>query len=189
VSDASSPHPPSAISRARLEVLFDGIFAIAMTLLVLELKVPDLADRHSVQELATALRHDGPTFGSYLLSFWMLGMLWYRHNQMYRHIERISRRMLVLQLFQLALAAFFPFCAGLEGRYPMNPLALVVYSGCITLYGWTSLLYWTVAWRVGAIRPELGRAEYLALRQRNIRGVIVLTGICGYSLYMMASRA
>jgi len=179
---SSTSHPRPAISRARLEVLFDGIFAIAMTLLVLELKVPDLADRRSVRELGQALLHDGPTFLSYLLSFWMLGMLWYRHNQMYRQIERISRRMLVLQLSQLALAAFFPFCAALEGRYPMNPLALTIYSGCILLYSWTSMLYWHVAWTVGAVRPELDRTEYLAARRRILRGSLMLTLIFGYAL-------
>lgn len=55
-------------------MLFDGVFAIAMTILVLELKVPELVAQRSVQELAKGLAHQGSTFVSYLLSFFVLGM-------------------------------------------------------------------------------------------------------------------
>lgn|SRR5512140_300348 len=179
-------HP--AISRARLEVLFDGIFAIAMTILVLELKVPDLADRHSVDELGRYLAQDAPTFISYLLSFTLLGVLWYRHNQIYRYVERVSRRMLALQLLQLATAAFIPFCAALMGRYPTNPLSTVVYSGCIMIYQWTSAAYWIVAGRVGALRPDVDRSEYRAQRRRNLRAVLAVTAIFLYSLFVVITR-
>src|SRR5438094_5500342 len=75
----------SVISKSRLEMLFDGVFAIAMTILVLELKVPELVNIRSVDELRRALVHQAPTFFSYLLSFSVLGMFWYRHNNLYRH--------------------------------------------------------------------------------------------------------
>ena len=60
------------ISRSRLEFLVDGVFAIALTILVLELKVPELADRRSVPELGQALAHEAPTFLSYLGGFVLL---------------------------------------------------------------------------------------------------------------------
>jgi uncharacterized membrane protein len=166
-------HP---ISRARLEMLFDGIFAIAMTILVLELKVPEeLADRRSVAELAHALAHSAATFGSYLLSFAMLGMLWYRHNVFYRHLRHVTRGMLVLHFVQLAMAAFFPFCAAMLGRYPANSLPLVFYAGCIMLYVWAMLATWLLAHRVGAINPQLDAAGYAAIRTRIVRSCIIIT--------------
>src|SRR5947209_4051234 len=122
---ADSPH--SVISKSRLEFLFDGIFAIAMTILVLELKVPELTERNSVGELARTLSHHVAIFGSYLLSFAVLGMFWYRHNQFYRHLKYITKGGLALHLLQLAMAAFFPFCAALLGRYPTNALSQVFY--------------------------------------------------------------
>jgi uncharacterized membrane protein len=185
MSEHSSTSAESAISRSRLEVLFDGIFAIAMTLLVLELKVPELADGHSRSELSRALAHDGPTFLSYLLSFWLLGVLWYRHNQLYRHIERVSRRMLALQLLQLATAAFIPFCAALVGRYPGNPLSLVVYSGCIMVCQWASAAYWLVATRTGAVKAHLDPSEYRAQGRRNLRSSLAVTAIFIYGLVVM----
>jgi uncharacterized membrane protein len=131
MSDATHDVQRMLVSKDRLEFVVDGIFAIAMTLLVLDLKVPELADRHSTSELAHGLLHLASGFVSYLLSFFMLGMFWTTHNVWYRHLERITRGVLALQLFQMAVAAFFPFCAALFGRYPTNALAVVVYLGCV----------------------------------------------------------
>ncbi|MCX6641440.1 MAG: TMEM175 family protein [bacterium] len=124
----------TAISKTRLEILFDGIFAIAMTILVLELKAPELSDRHSIPEMALALWLQRATFFSYLLSFTILGIMWYRHNHLFRHFHRITGGMFALHILMLASAAFFPFCATLMGRYPTNPLTMTIYTGCILIY-------------------------------------------------------
>jgi uncharacterized membrane protein len=178
-------HAPNAahsvISKGRLEMLFDGIFAIAMTILVLELKVPELADRHSVGELARTLRHDVATFGSYLLSFGVLGMFWYRHNQFYRHLKFITKGGLALHLLQLAMAAFFPFCAALLGRYPTNPLAQVFYIGCVMVYQWGAALQWRVAGKMGALPTELSPGD-ARRRRRDLVGSLLATGL--FVLYL-----
>ncbi|MGD1048840.1 MAG: TMEM175 family protein [Candidatus Krumholzibacteriaceae bacterium] len=164
-----------AISRGRLEILYDGIFAIAMTILVLELRVPELVDRHSVAELASALAHNGYTFGSYLLSFLMLGMFWYRHNLQYRHVRVVTAGMLALYLVQLAAAAFFPFCAALFGRYPTNGLSVVVYAGCVMVYFWASLATWVIARRSGALVSDLTAADYRRSRNRLLRACVIIS--------------
>jgi uncharacterized membrane protein len=167
----------AAVSRARLEFLFDGIFAIAMTILVLELRVPELADRHSVAELARALAHHGATFFSYLLSFAMLGILWHSHNRQYRHVQHVTTGMFALHLVQLAMAAFFPFCAALLGRYPTNLGAQVAYVGCVTVYQWGSLLGWLAARRAGALAPHLTEADYRRYRKGNLVGCAICTAV------------
>jgi uncharacterized membrane protein len=174
---------PSAISKGRLEFLYDGIFAIAMTILVLELKVPELTDHHSISELGHALAHHAPTFGSYLLSFLMLGIFWSRHNHDYRHFHRITNVMLVMTLVQLATAAFFPFCAALLGRYPQNRLTFVVYVGCVLVLMWSRLATWVVAKRSGAIAADFPLDDYLRTRNRILRGCLVLLGIFGLALF------
>ena len=166
-----------AISRSRLEFLFDGVFAIAMTILVLELKVPELVDRHSIQELARALANHTPTFVSYLLSFGMLGLLWYRHNLQYHHFRVITRSMLVLHFVQLAAAAFFPFCAALLGRYPTNGLAQLVYMSCILVYAWASLANWVIAKRSGSLGSETGAEDFLRSRNKLFRGCLGLSTV------------
>jgi uncharacterized membrane protein len=163
------------IEKNRLEFLFDGIFAIAMTILVLELKVPDLTDRHSVSELFHGLLEHGSTFVSYILSFVMLGMMWFTHNEQFQHVRKVSRSMLVLQLSQLAIAAFFPFCASLLGKYPTNNLSIVIYTGCIVCYMWGAAIHWIVAHRAGAFERELTREKYLMVRKRNLRSAFVIS--------------
>jgi len=175
----ASPH--SVISKTRLEMLFDGIFAIAMTILVLELKVPELADRHSVGELAHTLRHDAATFVSYLLSFGVLGIFWYRHNQFYRHLRYITPGGLALHLVQLAMAAFFPFCAALLGRYATNPLSLVVYTGCILIYQGAVIVQWRLAGKTGALPAELSTVD-AKRRRKELVGFFAITAL--FVLYL-----
>jgi uncharacterized protein (TIGR02246 family) len=150
-------------------MLVDGVFAIAMTILVLELKVPELTDSRSVSDLARALAHQVPTFLSYLLSFFVLGMFWYRHTQQYRHYRVITGRMLALHFVALAAAASFPFCAALMGRYAINPLTSVIYLACIVVYTWTTATTWIVAKRSGSMSADLTDAHYLKARKRSIR--------------------
>jgi len=178
----ATSRPSSPISKTRLEFLFDGIFAIAMTILVLEIKVPELSDRHSVAELGQALKHHASVFISYLLSFFMLGMLWYHHNQHFRHLERITKGILFLHLVQLASAAFFPFCAALIGRYATNPLSMVVYIGCIITYRWASTAQWMLAKKSASLSRDLTQAEYRHFRKRNWIVSTLMTGM--FLLYL-----
>jgi len=178
----------SVISRSRLEFLFDGVFAIAMSILVLELKVPDLVDRHSIDELARALAHDTSTFISYLISFAVLGLFWYRHNHQYHHFRVITRRMLGLHFVQLAAAAFFPFCAALFGRYPFNALSGVVYVACILVYAWASLANWIVAKREGSLGPEITPEDFLRSRNRWLRSCLVMSSLFAFYLFKVLTR-
>ena len=171
-----------SISRSRLECLFDGIFAIAMTILVLDLKVPELNHPKSGAELGQALLHFAPVYGSYILSFVILGMFWYRHNQQYHHFQVITGQMLFFQMIQLAQAASFPYCASLLGRYPGNPMANVLYIGCVFIYFGAMLGNWLTAKRCGALKPEVSTADYLRIRKRLLRNSVIISCMFGYVL-------
>ena len=185
MKDEHTPVP--VISKSRLEFLFDGVFAIAMTILVLELKVPELADQRSIGELARALVHEASTFVSYLISLVVLGVFWYRHNQQYHNYHVISRGMLVLHFVQLAAAAFFPFCAAIFGRYPTNALSQVVYLGCILVYAWASFANWVVAKRSGSIAAELTEAAYRRSRTRLLRWCLLVSAL--FAVYLIRTLA
>lgn len=152
--------PSAPIGKHRLECLFDGIYAIAMTLLVLDLKVPDLADPHSSAQLGAALLGNYATLGSYLFSFFILGNFWYKHNQYFHHFQFITRRMVNLQFILLATAGFFPFCSALTGRYGQNSLSWAIYFGCILVHATAGLLSWQTAWKAEAMTPETTVEEY-----------------------------
>ena len=179
----SPAHALPAISRTRLECLFDGIFAIAMTLLVLDLKVPDLKDPHSSAELARELSKYTATYGSYALSFIVLGGMWYRHNHHCHHFKIITRFMLYCHLVQLAMAALFPFCAALVGRYPSNSMANSVYVGCIFFYLWASLVNWLAAGHAGALTPETTPLDFRRGRNRLLRSCLVVSVIFGFVVF------
>ena len=156
------------ISKTRLEFLYDGIFAIAMTILVLELKVPELVERHSAAELLQNLVHHAAAFGSWLLSIVVLGVFWFRHQHLYRCLHRITRASLAIHLWLMATAAFFPFCAALIGHYPRNRVALLAYMGCAWLHVAALTTLWIVAQRQGTLDPELDPAEVTRVRNRQL---------------------
>jgi uncharacterized membrane protein len=163
---AKDDHVHGVVNKHRLEFLFDGIFAISMTILVLELKVPDLTVRKSVAELGHLLMLHGATFFSYILSFMMLGILWYSHNQYFRYLQRITKGIFIFHIVQLAFAAFFPFCAALFGRYPTNQLSLIIYFGCIMGFQWSTLIQWLLAKKQYALIPRMDPLIYFKFKKR-----------------------
>ena len=156
------------ISKTRLEFLYDGIFAIAMTILVLELKVPELAERRSAAELWHHLVQHRAAFGSWLLSIVMLGIFWFQHQRLYRCLHHITRTSLLIHLWLMATAAFFPFSAALIGHYPGNRVALLAYMGCAWLHIAALTTLWIVAERQGTLDPELDPAEITRVRNRQL---------------------
>jgi hypothetical protein len=73
----------------------------------------------------------------------------------------------------MASAAFFPFCAALQGRYPANALSTVIYVGCILVYQSAALVNWVLARRMGALAAELSGEDYRKTRFRLVRGCLV----------------
>jgi uncharacterized membrane protein len=165
---------PFDVSHERLEFLSDGIFAIAMTVLVLDLKVPIIEDPRSIHQLFDALAHHGATFASYLLSFFMLGFFWYKHDRQFRFIQRVGLGVFVTQLILLAVSAFFPFSAALLGHYPSNTGSVFIYLSTIFVYVAVSTAQWVLARRSSAIVPSLEASEIAQLSRRNLRRTLLL---------------
>nr|WP_315475855.1 TMEM175 family protein [uncultured Undibacterium sp.] len=115
------------LHKARLETLVDGVFAIAMTILVLEVKVPSISDKYSALDLLHALAHDGVVIFAYFVSFLALGVFWVWHHKLTEKVAEIDLPMLICSLAFLSLICFFPFVAALFGRYPQNLTANIVY--------------------------------------------------------------
>lgn len=100
------------MDKTRLEAFSDGVFAIAITLLVLDLHVP-----HTDGSLAVQLGHRWPTFAAYGVSFATIGVIWVNHHTLFRHFASADRTMLFLNLALLGCVAFIPFPTSLVSAY------------------------------------------------------------------------
>jgi uncharacterized membrane protein len=112
----------------RVLAFSDGLFAIAMTLLVVGIAVPKIADAESVGDLADALADQGESLISFLISFLVIGRYWIAHHQMFSLLRAMDRGLIGLNLFYLLLIAFLPFPTALMGTYFDNPLAIGIYA-------------------------------------------------------------
>jgi uncharacterized membrane protein len=128
-------------SLARLLTLADGIFAIAMTLLALDLTVPDdLGGHPSDHALRDALRSNTASYLSYLLSFYVVALLWMRHRRLMRSVVTIHPVMVRDTLFLLVIVAAMPFFTSLLGRYGSDPISLALYAGANVISSGTLML-------------------------------------------------
>jgi len=114
----------------RIEAFSDGVFAIIVTLLVLELKVPPLADPRSVSALGYQLLDLLPKFLSWLISFIIVCKFWLNHHHILGLARHANYAMVWLNALFLMLQSFIPFPTALMGEYPTNPLA-VSFFGCV----------------------------------------------------------
>jgi uncharacterized membrane protein len=114
------------MSKARLEAFSDGVIAILITIMVLELKVPVGAD-------GAALRPLIPVFLTYVLSFVFLGIYWNNHHHMLHAAHRINGKILWANLHLLFWLSLVPFITGWMGENQFAPLPTAVYGGVLLM--------------------------------------------------------
>ena len=144
---------------ARLLALSDGIFAIAMTLLVLDLPVPQLV-RAGNADLLSALDGLRANFASFVLSFSIVGLNWLNHHRLFRGVARIDPRLMQLNLVQLLLICFVPFTAALLSRYGDLTTAVALYAGNVCLMGVVSAITRVHLKRADLLDHDPGPAQF-----------------------------
>jgi uncharacterized membrane protein len=138
---------------ARVIGFSDAIFAIAMTLLVLQISVSGLpADGGSARDMLDALRDALPEIVSFAVSFYVIGRYWLAHHWFFSRLERIDRRLLSLNLAYLGFVAFLPFPTGLIGEYEGNPVAFVVFALSMAAVSLMEIVISSHAHRAGLVR-------------------------------------
>lgn len=131
---------------ARIEAFSDGVFAIAITLLVLELKVPPVTSVHSVSDLWDGLIHLWPSYFAFTLSFGILLVSWVNHHSVFSMLDKSSRPFLYANGFLLFTITFMPFPTALLAEYITTDFAtpaIVFYcfGGVINSLGWNLLIH------------------------------------------------
>jgi uncharacterized membrane protein len=164
-------------SLARLEMFSDGVFAIAITLLILEIKVPPVDSIHSAKELAKALIHLWPSYFAFFYSFGGILIQWVLHHNTFNHMDKTSRPFLYANGFLLFTIVFFPFPTALLAEYINTPYAMpaIVFYGMASIansLGWF-LFIRTIKKPKRLLNDAFSPLEYNKLRKSNRFAIII----------------
>ena len=138
----------------------DGVFAIAMTLLVVGIAVPTLSDGGSIDELADALNDLVPNFISFFISFGVIGRYWIAHHQFFGLLARADGRLVVINLVYLGFVAFLPFPTALLGTYFENPLSVSLYAVMVAIISGLEVVLFRHAHRRGLLGEAMPADVY-----------------------------
>jgi uncharacterized membrane protein len=130
---------------ARIEAFSDGVFAIAITLLIIEVHVPA---REHAETLGHELLRIWPSYLGYLTSFLTIGVMWINHHYVFELIDRVDRTMLLLNTLLLMLIAFVPFPTAVLAQFIETGgarAAAVLYGATLTLTALTYFAWWRYA--------------------------------------------
>nr|WP_090344488.1 TMEM175 family protein [Mycolicibacterium malmesburyense]CRL76038.1 hypothetical protein CPGR_03808 [Mycolicibacterium malmesburyense] len=163
-----------------MEAFSDGVFAIAITLLVLEIGVPD----GSEADLLGAVARQWPSYLTYLVSFSTIGAVWLEHSVITEFLERATPALIRLNLLLLLLVSFLPFPTRLLGDYmgesDAQRVAVTVYGINLLLVAGVVSLMWRYAVWQRLIRTEAADADVKLITKR------LTPGLAGYAVFIAA---
>ena len=167
---ATSYNQIAGQSVERLAALSDGIFAVAMTLLVLDLRAPAVDAIHSERDLWRALLALSPRLLVYMMSFMTLGIFWLGQQTQLNHLARSSRSLSWMHLAFLFVVSITPFSTALLAEFIRYRPALLVYWLNILLLGATLFVSWTCAMETGLVKLDLPPEIPIAIKRRIVIG-------------------
>jgi uncharacterized membrane protein len=166
----------------RIVAFSDGVFAFAITLLVVTLDVPEIPSNLVGRELTSALLAQLPRFAAYAFSFLIVAVYWIAHHRMFRYIIRYDVRLLQLNLLMLFGVAFLPYPVELLGRYGDQPVAVVMWGLTMGLVGSLSTAIWVYAARHDMLAAGVSRemVSHLAWRAATPPAVFLVLAAIGF---------
>jgi uncharacterized membrane protein len=180
-----STETPELVSKSRLEALSDGVFAVVMTILVLQLGGAAISDAKTATELEAALFAQWPTFVSYAISFLVVGLYWVSHHTYFTFIQDVDETQLWLNLLFLFCLSLIPFAAELIGDHPYFRAGAVLYGLDLTACTGALYLNWQYAWNRGHVLvKDADRAVMERFRSRTRRAAVaylLATGVAWFS--------
>jgi uncharacterized membrane protein len=135
-----SRYTDETISIARLTSFSDGVFAIAVTLLVFNLKVPHIPANLVHQQLPSAMLGMLPNFSTYIISFLLVATYWTFHHRMMNLVERIDTPFLWMNIYYLLVISFIPFPSAFFGSYSHETFSFVFYVCCMITVNLMSMI-------------------------------------------------
>jgi TMEM175 potassium channel family protein len=152
----------------RLAALSDGIFAFAMTLLVLDMRVPAIEAIHSEHDLWRGLVALGPRLVMYMMSFLTLGIFWLGQQTQLNHLERSDRSLSWIHIVFLFGVSIMPFSTMLLAEYTAYRIALVIYWLNILWLGGALYISWVCAIGLGLVKQDMAPEVPVAIKRRIV---------------------
>jgi uncharacterized membrane protein len=177
---ADRPAGGVMFSKARLDTLSDGIFGVAMTLLVLDVRLPDDFHPKDAAELVQGLLDLWPKFLPYVLSFGVLGLRWLANIEMRTRAEYVNREYVNWWLLYLLFITCVPFTTIVVGRFGHFAPAIWLYAGHTLLIA----LVWL---RLVHITPHLEQGDHLRHRQLSAM-LLIVSSLLAMTLSLVNSR-
>lgn len=177
------------LTTQRLEAFSDSVIAIVITLLFLELRVPEIAGHDNWRELFYALVEYKPKYLSIFISFTFVAIFWVSHHQFFHTLKKTTRGLLWLNLVFLFLVCFVPFPAATVGEYPQNKSAVIFFGLTVLL---TSCVLVTLRWYAWIRHREISSVKeindaYKSLRRSSLTILLYVIGIIVSFFYPMAA--
>lgn len=164
-AEHAAAEPEHDLGLERVIFFSDAVFAIAITLLALEIRLPAGAEMSSGADLLAALLGIWPRYLSYGISFLVIGMYWMSHHRMFRSIARYDSRLMFLNLLLLLCVGFIPFPTSIIGEYT-GQVATVFYALTMIV---TGLMTWALWWYASGAGGRLLARPLDARQLRNSR--------------------
>jgi uncharacterized membrane protein len=178
--------PQAALRTTRLEAFSDGVFAIAITLLVLEIGIPDGGGSDESVDLWQAVLGQWPSYLAYVVSFASIGAAWIAHSLMTDHLERVDATFLRINLLLLLVVAFLPFPTRLLAEYigqdQQERVAVTFYGATLITTSALIGILWRWAARAGLTRPDVDDQAVRLVAER------LTPGIGGYVVLMVVGQ-
>jgi uncharacterized membrane protein len=176
------------VTTGRIEAFSDGVFAIAITLLVLDIRVPKVAEGESLWH---ALGQQWPSYAAYFVSFATIGIIWVNHHAAFDRIARSSRTLLFVNLLLLLWVSSIPFPTSLVAEYlregTNEHAAAAVYCATLLAMGATFSAIWIIAARGGLFIQELSERQVRVLLVRNLAGQVAYVIALGLAFVSAAA--
>lgn len=158
----------SGLSFERVVFFSDAVFAIVITLLVLEIKVPHI-EGHTERGVLGGLLGLLPKFIGFVMSFFIVGVMWIEHHRIFRFIERYDAGLLWRNLFFLLSVSFVPFPTALFSEYFWSRTAYILYAATFGVVALAKLWVWSYAARRPAlISPSSDAATLRRISRRSL---------------------
>ncbi|HET9142239.1 TMEM175 family protein [Actinophytocola sp.] len=182
--DSETGRGPAARYRTgRVEAFSDGVLAIVITVLVLELEVPHSEDR----PVWPVLLENWPSYLAYVVSFATIGAVWVTHTVITEYLDRVNSLFLRLNLLLLMVVSFLPYPTRLLAEYVGEPgerIVAVIYGGNLLLTSVLLSVLWRYAVHAGLVHPDFADTDVRTLTTHLTPGVASYLVMIGLGLFL-----